>query len=171
MIYVAKNNIYLCDLEYLGGEVKVLEDEGKTRTVSVSFLGRTYRLRVKKSPQGWHVTASLDQTLSDLAAFMEDQFDLREHFPYLCFTKIRESKMRVIRIMHVVFFLLSIHWGYRFFTGCGLRFAFMSVISMLIFLISLYLPCEILKRTYKDYMDDVERDGGPGPMDFHDMFN
>lgn len=171
MMYFAKNNIYLCDLEYLGGVVSVLEERKKTRTVSVSFFGKTFKLNVRESPQGWHVTSGVDFDLEELVEFMEAQFEPRERFPYFVFTKIRESKMRVIHLCSFVFSLLSVCWLYRFFLGKGLRYAVMSVLAAGIFFISLYLPKEILKRTYEDYMKDVERDGGPGPMDFHDMFN
>ena len=171
MIYVAKNNIYLCDLAFLGAVIGEINDEKKRQVVRVDFPEKTYRLLVEKCPQGWHVLRSLDSSLSDLAARVEDRLEPREVFPYFVFSKIRQGKMQAVRVGKVVLLVLTLLWA-REFLICGLlRYAIMSVLAFLMFITCFFLPREILKRTYEDFMRDNERDGGPGPMDFHDMFN
>ncbi len=54
MIYCATNNIYLCDLEFLGAEITILEEQKKgKRIVRASWAGRkTFELQVEPCPQG-----------------------------------------------------------------------------------------------------------------------
>ena len=171
MIYCATNNINLCDLEFLGATVDKVDEGKKRQIVGVAFPNRSYRLLVEKCPQGWHVVRSMESSMSDLAACLEELFEPREVFPYYAFFKIRESKMRAVRVGKVILLILALLWARKFLVLGLIRYVIMSVLAMLMFLTCFFLPREILKKTYEDFIRDGENDGGPSPMDIHDMFN
>ena len=175
MIYVAPWNIYLCDLEYLGARVEFLDEGGKTREVRVEWIGRpSYRLMVEESPQGWHAKRGIDMDMGELAEYMEMRLEPRENFPYLCFMKIREGKLLAVRLLRIAISALAILWMYRWIMTGAWQYPIMSALSAGLFLVTLYLPKELLKKTYADYLRDVEEDvrnGGPGPLEIHDWFN
>ena len=171
MIYCSLRNIYLCDLEFLGATVDKVDEGKKRQIVGVAFPNRSYRLLVEKCPQGWHVVRSMESSMSDLAACLEELFEPRETFPYYCFFKMREGLMTVVRLGKIILFLLTIVWMRKFLMLGLTHYAIMSAIAFLMFVCCFFLPREILKKTYADYLADIERDGGPGPFDFHDLFN
>lgn len=172
MICYSKNNIYLCDLSYLGAEVGELESGKSKQIVTVAWPGHEpYRLMVEACNQGWHVVKGLNVSLEEIAGVLEKKFEARDLFPYFCFAKIREAKMRVTRIARVVLLFLSALWLYKFVFVGGMNYAIMAVLALLMSFVTLFLPREILKRTFEDFMADEEREGGPGPLDFHDFFN
>ncbi|MBR4607211.1 MAG: hypothetical protein IKO41_13435 [Lachnospiraceae bacterium] len=171
MIYIAKNNIYLCDLAFLGATVGQMDEGKKRQIVGVSFPDKSYRLLVEKCPQGWHVVRAVDSSLAELSAHLEELFEPREVFPYLAFLKIRESKMRAVRVGKVILLILTLLWARKFLLLGLMRYAVMSVLAFLMFVTCFFLPREILKKTYEDFIRESENDGGPSPMDFHDMFN
>ena len=172
MIYYSTKNIYLCDLAYLGAEVSGLDEQKNRQTVTVSWVGHEpYRLVVKACPQGWQVIKGENIKLSELTDFMVMRFEPREMFPYLCFAKLRESKMRATLVIRVILFSLSLLWAYKFFTLGGLNYAIMSVLALLMSIVTFFLPREILKKTFADFQEDEERSDGPSALDIHDWFN
>ena len=173
MIYCSLRNIYLCDLEFFGAEIIVLEERKNGKRIVCASWGErlNFELLVEPCPQGWHVKEEMHGRLEALAAALEDRFEPREAFPYYCFFKMREGLMTVVRLGKIVFFLLTVVWMRKFLTLGLTHYAIMSAIAFLMFVCCFFLPREILKKTYADYLADIERDGGPGPFDFHDLFN
>ena len=100
---------------------------------------------------------------------METQFELRERFPYFCFAKIREVKMRIAKTLQIAFFVLFLFFTCRYFESGTVRFMLLAVMALLLSIIATIFPQIILRRTFKDYLDDVENDE-LNPMDFHDLF-
>lgn len=79
--------------------------------------------------------------------------------------------MRAVRVGKVILLILALLWARKFLMLGLIRYVIMSVLAMLMFLTCFFLPKEILKKTYEDFIRDGENDGGPSPMDIHDMFN
>ena len=170
MIIYSPKNIYLCDLQYLNAEIGEIDLNKKKQTVSITLPGKEQcLLKVRACPQGWHVIGGVDVALSDLVNFMETQFELRERFPYFCFAKIREVKMRITKTLQIVFFVLFLFFTCSYFTSGTVRFMLLAVMALLLSIIATIFPQIILRRTFKDYLDDVENDE-LNPMDFHDLF-
>ena len=175
MVVVDKNNIFLCDLEYLGAEIKVEKESGKERDVIVSWVGHEpFLLHCKKSPQGWHVVPKASQRIKELVDRMETIFSSdRDLFQYLAFTKIRESKVRLAKHATFWLFVLAAFFLVKW-TGTGLlRFLFMSLISAAMSVTTLFIPREVLRRTFTDFQADEEEDkknGWPGSEDYRDYF-
>ena len=172
MIYYSKDNIYLCDLSYLGAEILEVDESKKKQIITINWAGREgIRLLVQACPQGWHVLRGINVSIEEICSEMEDRFEARDLFPYYCFAKIRESKMRATRLARIVLFFLSALWEYRFLTQGTINYAVMGALALVMSIVTFFLPREILRKTFADYMADIERNGGPGPLDFHDLFN
>lgn len=174
MMYFNPKNIYLCDLEFLGATIEFFEGSlaNGRKAVCVTLPGKSpCEFVCEHTPQGWHVIAGVGVNLRDFADGIAKMFETRDRFTYFCFTKIRETKMRVVKIVRVILLVLAVIWGYRYFSFARLTDAVCCLLAATMVITSLFLPREILRVTYQDYLKDLEKRDGDGPTDFYDRFS
>ncbi len=173
MMYFNPNNIYLCDLEFLGASIDFFEgklSKGR-KAVCVTLPGELpCEFVCEQTSQGWHVISGVDVNLREFADGIAKMFDSRERFTYFCFTKIREAKMRVTKTIRMVLIILSVTWAWRFIAHGLFSDAACCLLAVAMIVTSCFLPREILRHTYQDYLRDLEKRDGPGPTDFYDWF-
>ena len=162
MIRLAHNNIFLCDLEYLGAEITFMEKGTRhgRRLVKVSMRGGgTYDILVKACPQGYRVTNVRNMLLSEFAGVVSRQYHPHADRSYIGFVLYRGMRVRMILYLRAVLFLLSAKWALSYYVyEMATEYAVMSFLALAMAIDSFFLMREVLKKTYQDYLKRQEKE-------------
>ena len=151
------NNLYLCDLEYLGAEISFADEKlifGKRHAKAKLNNGITYTLTMMPSPQGYQVVEVKGMMMLDFVhiVLMASGIYHDTRAPYMRFARYRRFKVNTLKFAQCELVLLSCFcMSYYFGHHKNLYLVLLSI--SLAFAIGIALMKKyVLKKTYQDYL-------------------
>ena len=151
------NNLYLCDLEYLGAEISFADEVlvfGKRHVKAKMQNGKTYTLTVMPSPQGYQVVEVKGMMMLDFVhiVLMASGIYHDTSTPYMRFARTRRFKVNTLKFAQCELVLLSCLWMSYYYGRHQNSYLILIGISLACAVGMTFLKRNELRKTYQDYL-------------------